>query len=74
MTITIADLETKYAAWFLGVKNTEYVKQEILALFQMEPDEEHTWSEQDIFEQARKIIRKWNDIENHENDLMTNRP
>lgn len=74
MTITIADLETKYAVWFLGMKNTEYVKQEILALFQTEPDEEHTWSEQDFFEQARKIIRKWNDIENHENDLMTNRP
>jgi len=74
MTITIADLETKYAAWFLGMKNTEYVKQEILALFQTEPDEEHTWSEQDFFEQARKTIRKWNDIENHENDLMTNRP
>lgn len=45
MTITIADLETKYATWFLGMKNTEYVKQEILALFQTEPDEEHTWSE-----------------------------
>ena len=74
MTITIADLETKYAAWFLGMMNTEYVKQEILALCQTEPDEEHTWAEQDFFEQARKIIRKWNDIENHENDLMTNRP
>ena len=74
MTITAADLDTKYAAWFLGMRNTDYAKQEILALFQTEPDEEHTWSEQDFFEQARKIIRKWNDIENHENDLMTNRP
>ena len=48
------------------MKNTEYVKQEILALFQTEPDEEHTWSEQDIFEQVRKIIHKWNDTEPHE--------
>lgn len=66
MTITAADLDTNYAALFLGMRNTDYAKQEILALFETEPDEEHTWSEQDIFEQARKIIRKWNDTENHE--------
>ena len=66
MTITAADLDTKYAAWFLGMRNIDYAKQEILALFETEPDEEHTWSEQDIFEQARKIIRKWKDTENHE--------
>ena len=50
MTITAADLETKYSAWFLGMKNTGYAKQEILALFETKPDEGHTWSEQDIFE------------------------
>ena len=66
MTVTAAELDTKYSAWFLGMKNTDYAKQEILALFQTEPDEEHTWSEQDIFEQVRKIIHKWNDTEPHE--------
>ena len=61
MTITIADLEKKYAAWFVGMKNTEQAKREILKLFSTEPDDEHTWSEQDIYEQSRKIILRWND-------------
>ena len=29
MTITAADLDTKYAAWFLGMRNTDYAKQDI---------------------------------------------
>ena len=66
MTITIADLETKYAAWFLGMKNTEQAKREILELFSTEPDDEHAWSEQDIYEQSRKIILKWNESEVHQ--------
>lgn len=63
MTISVADLETKYAVWFLCTKNTKQAKLEILALFEAEPDDEHYWSEQDIFEQARKIILKWNAID-----------
>lgn len=66
MIVTAADLDTKYSAWFLGMKNTEQAKREILALFDAEPDDEHYWSEQDIFEQSRKIICKWNDTEKHE--------
>jgi 3'-phosphoadenosine 5'-phosphosulfate sulfotransferase (PAPS reductase)/FAD synthetase len=66
MTITIADLETKYAAWFLGMKNTEQAKRGILELFSTEPDDEHAWSEQDIYEQSRKIILKWNETEVHQ--------
>lgn len=66
MTVTAADLDTKYSAWFVGMKNTKQAKAEILVLFENKPDEEHIWSEQDIFEQARKIIRKWNDTESHE--------
>jgi len=61
MTITITDLEKKYAAWFIGIMNTEQAKWVILELFSMEPDEEHAWSEQDIYEQSRKIISKWNE-------------
>ena len=63
MTVTAAELDTKYYAWFLGMKNTEYAKREILALFDAEPDDELTWSEQDIFEQSRKIICKWNSVD-----------
>ena len=66
MTITAADLEKKYAAWFLGMRNTKQAKEEILELFSIEPDDEHTWSEQDIYEQSRKIIIKWNDSEIHD--------
>lgn len=66
MTITAADLEKKYAARFVGMKNTGQAKQEILELFSTEPDDEHTWSEQDISEQSRKIIIKWNDSEIHD--------
>ena len=66
MTITIADLEKKYATWFIGMKNTDRAKQEILDLFSTEPDDEHTWSEQDIYEQSRKIIIKWNESQIHD--------
>ncbi len=66
MTITAADLDTKYAAWFIGMKNTKQAKREILELFSNEPDEEHAWSEQDIYEQSRKIILKWNETEVHQ--------
>ncbi|MBQ3179218.1 MAG: hypothetical protein IJB52_15485 [Clostridia bacterium] len=66
MTITAADLDTKYAAWFSGMMNTERAKCEILELFSNEPDDEHIWSEQDIYEQSRKIILKWKDSEIHD--------
>ena len=33
-------------------------KKEILQLFSSEPDKTHTWSEQDICEQSRRIILK----------------
>ena len=66
MTITAADLDTKYAAWFSGMMNTKWAKCEILELFSTEPDDEHVWSEQDIYEQSRKIILKWNETEVHQ--------
>lgn len=40
---------------------TEQAKAEILALFSEEPDEVHEWTEQDIYEQSRKIIARWDD-------------
>ncbi len=56
MTITRYDLNNKYAAWFYNAKNSEKAKHEILKLFSNEPDDGHVWTEQDIYEQSRKII------------------
>ena len=64
MTITVSDLEKKYAAWFIGMKNTKPAKREILELFSTEPDDEHICSEQDIYKQSRKIIIRWNNAGN----------
>lgn len=59
MTLTRKDLDTDWWAMFLRCKDPEAAKAEILALFSEEPDNEHEWSEQDIYEQSRKIIRKY---------------
>ena len=56
MTITRQMLDTDLQSWFLNVKNAERAKKEILALFSEEPGDGYTWSEQDIWEQSRKII------------------
>ena len=31
-------------------------------LFSEEPDDLHEWSEQDIYEQSRKIIAHWDNV------------
>lgn len=62
VTITRQMLDTDLQSWFLNVKNVERAKQEILALFSEEPGDGYTWSEQDIWEQSRKIIDRWNRI------------
>lgn len=62
MIITAGDLETTYALWFRDRRNVNQAKAEILRLFSTEPDDEHTWSEQDIYEQSRKIIIKWDSL------------
>lgn len=59
MVLTRRLLDTKYASWFRNKQNTEQAKKEILLIFSEEPDELHEWSEQDIYEQARKIIARW---------------
>ena len=60
MTLTRKLLDTRYAWWFYGKRNTEQAKQEILSLFSEEPDDCHEWTEQDIYEQSQKIIARWN--------------
>ena len=62
MTITRQMLDTDLQSWFLNVKNAERAKKEILALFSEEPGDGYTWREQDIWEQSRKIIDRWNRV------------
>ena len=59
MTLTRKMLDTQYAWWFHNKRNTAQSKEEILALFAEEPDDCHEWTEQDIYEQSRKIITRW---------------
>ena len=59
MTITRKELDTKWWLMFGQYKNPETAQAEILALFSEETDDEHQWTEQDIYEQSRKIIRKY---------------
>ena len=54
-------LDTEYIWWFHNKRNVEQAKREILELFSEEPDEVHEWTEQDIYEQSRKIIARWDD-------------
>lgn len=49
----------EFAPLFLRCKDTNAVKEEILKLLGKEPDDGYTYSEQDIYEQMRKIIRKY---------------
>ena len=48
MTITRRQLDSEYAEWFRGMRHAEEAKREILELFGTEPDEDHTWTEQDL--------------------------
>ena len=60
MTLTREMLDNQYARWFHSKRNTEQAKQEILRLFSEEPDDCHEWTEQDFYEQSKKIIARWN--------------
>ena len=59
MILTKDDLDRDWQWLFLHCKDTTSAKAEIWALFSEEPDEEHQWADQDIYEQMRKIIRKY---------------
>ena len=54
-----ADGSVPYAYWFHNKQNVEKARQEILKLFSDETDDSHEWTEQDIYEQSRKIISRW---------------
>ena len=57
MTLTRELLDTRYAWWFHNKRNAEQAKREILIIFSKELDDCFEWTEQDIYEQSRKIIR-----------------
>ena len=59
MILTNDDLDKEWQWMFLHCKDMTAAKAEILALFSEEPDDEHHWTEQDIYEQMRKIIYKY---------------
>lgn len=63
MTITEKDLKTKYAFWLKNLKDSSKAEKAILAQFSEEPDELHVWTEQDIYEQSRKIIEAYEKAE-----------
>ena len=49
----------EFAPLFLHCKNTKAAKEEIQKLLGEEPGDGYAYSEQDICEQMRKIIRKY---------------
>lgn len=59
MILTQDDLDKDWQWLFLHCKDTTAAKAEMLAMFSEEPDDEHEWSEQDLYEQMRKIILKY---------------
>ena len=59
MTVDESMLDERYSWLFLHCQNVAAAKAEILELFSEEPDDENTWAEQDITEQIRMIIRKY---------------
>ena len=59
MILTQDDVNREWQCMFLHCKDPTAAKAEILALFSEEPDEAHQWADQDIYEQMRKIIRKY---------------
>ena len=60
MTVTREMLDSEeFAPLFLHCNNTQAAKEEILRLLGEEPGDGYAYSEQDIYEQMRKIIQKY---------------
>ena len=70
MTVTASELYTKYIDWFREKRNTAQAKLEILFCFSTEPEEGREWTEQDIYEQCRKIIRYWDNQPNSQTEKL----
>lgn len=59
MKITRTQLDKRYSELFRGIENTEKLKAEILSLFGTDPEDGNEWTEQDIYEQIRKLAAKY---------------
>lgn len=59
MIVTEKELDTKWLLMFRYCKDVKRAKAEVLEHFSKEPYDGYEWSEQDIYEQMRKIIRKY---------------
>ena len=60
MTVTRELLDSEeFAPLFLHCKNPQAAKEEMLRILGEEPGDGYAYSEQDIYEQMRKIIRKY---------------
>lgn len=62
MVISHHLLNTELQGWFHNKRNAEKAKAEIIALFSEEPGDGYSWTEQDIWEQSRKIIDRWDNM------------
>ena len=59
MILTKKELDTKWSEMFRYCRESEAAKADVLLLFSEEPNAKHKWSEQDIYEQIRKIVQKY---------------
>lgn len=48
--------------WFICKRNVQQAMNEILTRFSEEPGPDIEWSRQDICEQSRRIIHKWDNL------------
>ena len=62
MTLNTERFEKEFRDWLRQIPTAEKrqeAEEEILALFSTEPDDRYQWTEQDICEQVRKILRRY---------------
>ena len=59
MIVTEKDLDTKWLLMFRYCKDVKSAKAEVVEHFSKASDDGYEWSEQDIYEPMRKIIRKY---------------
>ena len=59
MIVTEKELDTKWLLMFRNCKDVKRAKAEVLERFGKDSYDGYEWSEQDIYEQMRKIIQKY---------------
>ena len=62
MTLNAEHLENEFQEWLRQIPTADArkaAKKEILLIFSSEPDDQHQWTEQDICERVRIILRRY---------------